>query len=147
MKKMKRLPHAQRTDAEVITDKKKFLSALRKEQGWVIHACIASGIPRRSVYEWKHKDDIFSEYWNEIVTEFSEFRKEAAVRGVIELPRKYDGVTDPETGEPVEVDIPKGRLTHAIFLSKALGGLRDHGTESEQKQQINVILGDLEKPE
>ena len=73
--------------------KRRFIEALKK-RGFAQHACVATGIPRRTVYNWYESDEKFARAWDDAVDWSTELAEgELFRRGVegYDHPVVYEG--------------------------------------------------------
>jgi hypothetical protein len=90
-----------------------FLQVLRDTGGNVSRACMAIGQNRRRVYEWREKDPVFAQAWDEAVDSGTDELEEEARR------RAFSGVDEPVFYQGEQCgEVRKYSDTLLIFLLK-----------------------------
>lgn len=87
-KKLARVPYSARTVAQHKKDKRALLDALA-ETANVTWACQATGVPRRTAYDWRDADPAFAKGWEEAVELGTDALEDEAIR------RAHQGVDKP----------------------------------------------------
>ena len=125
---------ARKTEAQIRTQKANFLKALRAENGNVKRACDVASIPRRTVYDWKVKDQSFADEVSNVgeeIKDFAETQLLTAMRGIPDMSKDEKG-NEVQVGWKVKPD-----TTAIIFFLKTKA--KDRGyIEVIQKEEKHV---------
>lgn len=118
-----------KTDAERARLKEAFLQAYQQSAGILQPACDAVGISRKTVWEWRNKDQVFADRYNEVTDIALDFAESALMR-----------------------QINAGDTTAIIFYLKCKG--KERGYIEKQKIEaavnhtgMNVVVQDSETAE
>lgn len=114
----------------------RFINELRENGGFVSKACIAVGVSKQTVYNWRDADPVFKQQWDEAI-EFATEQLEAECRR-----RAYEGILEPVWYQGEEVGtVRRYSDTLLIFQLKALNArYRDKLTID-----VNAVDAEIER--
>ncbi|WP_336946414.1 hypothetical protein [Asaia sp. HN010] len=126
--------------------KTNFLDHLKKS-GNVSEAARAAGIDRKTAYNWRRGDEIFSEHWNLALEEATDLLEAEARRRAIEgyeEPLLYGGrlICDPD-GKPVTRKRYSDGLLRMLLRAHRPASFRDgRGSVEASEAELSLTEGD-----